>query len=444
VPEVISSFSPRRPAVAEPAFAEPTVRRAKPSWRRAPQRLWLRRAVFQVHLWLGLVLALYAVVIGLSGSALVFREEIEEAIQGGLLNIQPDFLSADSRPAHLDGAIHAIEAARPGFTGVGLRDFDRRDRAATLLMRPTHGAPTSDYRLVSFNPYTGRVLLDRQRYAGVLGWLTNLHFYLLAGEAGLRVSGLMALGLLVLCASGLVLWWPGVRRWAAALVLRRRARWQRLNWDLHSVVGFWCSATLVAVTFTGLYFAFPATVSNIVILATGGNTRHSEAVAESETKSQKPILIPMITVDQAIIKAHRALPPDAPPGYLQLPTTLNSPYRVTGYYTNTAPYSQLVQVTLDSHTGATMSSTDTRSQVLGMRIIQYFFAIHFGSFGGVGALGLTVKLLWALLGLSPALLAVTGLLMYWNRKLRLWSGITQCRRPRDVDSSGKVVGRTGQ
>jgi uncharacterized iron-regulated membrane protein len=45
--------------------------------------------------------------------------------------------------------------------------------------------------------------------------------------------------------------------------------------------------------------------------------------------------------------------------------------------------------------------------------------VHFGLFGGDGVLGLLVKIVWVLLGIVPALLAVTGLLMYWNRNLRM-------------------------
>jgi uncharacterized iron-regulated membrane protein len=43
---------------------------------RQPQSLWLRKALFQVHLWTGLGAGLYIVVISLSGSAIVFRREI--------------------------------------------------------------------------------------------------------------------------------------------------------------------------------------------------------------------------------------------------------------------------------------------------------------------------------------------------------------------------------
>ena len=44
-----------------------------------PRKLWLRRALFQIHLWLGVLLAVYVIIIGLSGSILVFQDEIRHA-----------------------------------------------------------------------------------------------------------------------------------------------------------------------------------------------------------------------------------------------------------------------------------------------------------------------------------------------------------------------------
>ena len=42
-------------------------------WMRAPQKLWLRRAIFQIHLWSGIGLGVYMFVICLTGSVLVYR-----------------------------------------------------------------------------------------------------------------------------------------------------------------------------------------------------------------------------------------------------------------------------------------------------------------------------------------------------------------------------------
>ena len=41
-----------------------------------PRKLWLRKAIFQVHLWAGIFLTLYVVVIALTGSVLVFESEL--------------------------------------------------------------------------------------------------------------------------------------------------------------------------------------------------------------------------------------------------------------------------------------------------------------------------------------------------------------------------------
>jgi uncharacterized iron-regulated membrane protein len=62
-----------------------------------------------------------------------------------------------------------------------------------------------------------------------------------------------------------------------------------------------------------------------------------------------------------------------------------------------------------------LTSSDTRQQTRGLRLEQYFAAVHFGSFAGKGIFGTLVKMLWVFLGIVPAILAVTGLLMYWNR-----------------------------
>ena len=45
-------------------------------WRRQPQRIWLRRALFQVHLWSGIVVGLYVFLISVTGSVLVYRNEL--------------------------------------------------------------------------------------------------------------------------------------------------------------------------------------------------------------------------------------------------------------------------------------------------------------------------------------------------------------------------------
>src|SRR4051812_35495822 len=49
------------------------------SFLRRPQSTFVRRALFQVHLWAGVALALYISVVGFTGAVLVFRPEMQKA-----------------------------------------------------------------------------------------------------------------------------------------------------------------------------------------------------------------------------------------------------------------------------------------------------------------------------------------------------------------------------
>jgi uncharacterized iron-regulated membrane protein len=66
----------------------PRQRRESSSWLRQPQNTWTRKATFQLHLWSGLILGLYIVVVCASGSVLVFRNDIyslfEDWMQAGI------------------------------------------------------------------------------------------------------------------------------------------------------------------------------------------------------------------------------------------------------------------------------------------------------------------------------------------------------------------------
>ena len=47
-------------------------------WMLQPQAVWLRKATFQLHLWSGIGIGLYVLLVSVTGSVLVYRNEIEE------------------------------------------------------------------------------------------------------------------------------------------------------------------------------------------------------------------------------------------------------------------------------------------------------------------------------------------------------------------------------
>jgi uncharacterized iron-regulated membrane protein len=109
-----------------------------------------------------------------------------------------------------------------------------------------------------FDPYTGADLGDPRSGLGrLVGWLADLHDNLLSGLTGRSLNGIGA-GLLVLLAcTGIVIWWPGIKHWRRSIAINPRARFARVNWDLHSAIGFWCSLSVLIWGISGFCLCFP-------------------------------------------------------------------------------------------------------------------------------------------------------------------------------------------
>ena len=109
-----------------------------------------------------------------------------------------------------------------------------------------------------FHPYTGEDLGDPLPLGyRVSAWTLDLHDNLLNGRTGRRINGLGALCFIVLFGTGVVIWWPGISSWRRSLTLDLRANWKRLNWNLHSVLGFWFMPFILIWGVSGVYLSFP-------------------------------------------------------------------------------------------------------------------------------------------------------------------------------------------
>jgi uncharacterized iron-regulated membrane protein len=216
-------------------------------WLRRPQTTWLRKAFFQIHLWSGLILGLYIAVVCVSGSAVVFRNDIYDVLVAKLL------VTPQGQPLSHDQLEMVLRRTYPGFAIRELRPGRDRDEASEVVL----ARGTSELsRLV--NPYTGE---DRgpaiSQWFRVMRWVSDLHGNLLLGPNGMSWNSIGGGLTALLCLTGLVVWWPGVANWRRNLVMRRGVGWKRMNWDLHSAVGFWSFALVFMWGTTGFYFVYP-------------------------------------------------------------------------------------------------------------------------------------------------------------------------------------------
>jgi len=218
---------------------------------RQPQSAWLRRALFQVHLWIGIGLGLYVLAICLSGSAIVLRREMDKTFCPRIVMVAPA-----GRPL-TDAELEA--RARASYRGFELRRVEIRGprvSGAATEVRFIGGAGIQE-RL--FNPYTGESLGDTiDCEPPVVTWLADFHDNLLAGHTGRLVNGVGAVVVALMCITGAVLWWPGrTGGWWRRMSLRRGVSGRRFIFDLHHMLGFWLFLFVALWAITGIYFAFP-------------------------------------------------------------------------------------------------------------------------------------------------------------------------------------------
>ena len=228
-------------------------------WRRyftQPQGLFLRKALFQVHLWVGLALGLYIVMLSLTGSALVLREELDDAFQTPRPVFEPN-----RRVLSSEELTRSVLRVYPEYTVSRMGDRVRRSNPVIEVWLDRG----SDHKERLLNPYTGEDLGDAvtQGTHAIL-WLASLHDELLFGERGRFWNGIGSALITLLCLTGAFIWWPGIRNWRRSMTVKWSAAWPRLNFDLHSATGFWFFAIVFAWAISGVYLAIPQPFGAVV------------------------------------------------------------------------------------------------------------------------------------------------------------------------------------
>jgi uncharacterized iron-regulated membrane protein len=217
-------------------------------WVRQPQKIWLRRALFQVHLWSGIALGLYVLLMSTTGSVLVYSNELYRAAT------PPPIFSKNPSPRLTDDQLsEAALRLYPGYVISRITRSRNRDQAVDVWLRR---GQEIQYRL--FDPRSGADL-GSSVPGGIrlVSQLIDLHDNLFAGDTGRRVNGAGALATLVLTMTGFAIWWPGIKTWRRSLALCPGLGWKRLIWNMHSVIGFWSFGFIVLFAVSGVYLCFP-------------------------------------------------------------------------------------------------------------------------------------------------------------------------------------------
>jgi uncharacterized iron-regulated membrane protein len=235
------------------------------SWLHRPQGVALRKALFQVHLWSGLILAIYVFVMCVSGTVLIYRRELAKVFSAEPL------VAAGPGPRLLpDELKQAAMRAHPGYEVN--RVFESRNPNRPVEIWLERGGKKSE-RL--FNPYSGADLGNSLQVGfRIVLWLVDLHDNLLAGRTGHLVNAVGGACVMLMCVSGIIIWWPGIEKWRRSLTIDWKANFKSLNWSLHSALGFWSFLFIFMWGISGIYLSWPAPFNGVVDYLDASHSKH--------------------------------------------------------------------------------------------------------------------------------------------------------------------------
>ena len=355
----------------------------------------LRYVLLKVHLYLGLVAAIFLVILGLTGAIIAFEPEIEHLLHSGDWYVK-------TGPRTLPQA-ELIRAAQEKFAPArvtAVHIFREANLVEEMQM--------TDRAVVHINPYDGSIVSRATGPSGSQRTLAKIHqiHLRLATDArssfssvGKAIVSYAGLVLVILVPTGFILWWRTRRasiKWSGS--------WFRICFDAHHAVGIYAALFLFVVAVTGVLIGFDWGEEAIYAITKSGPPDFRAKLPQSTPQpGAKPI-----DADRAMEIARGALP-GSTVSVIQLPLGPKAAYNV---HLRTEETAETVHsgVTIDQYSGQVLKVRDIRKDSPGYRLIRINRSIHTGDL-----LGTPTHILMSLSSLLLVAMVVTGVVIWWKK-----------------------------
>lgn len=380
----------------------------------------MRPFFVRLHRYAGLVLAGVLFVAGLTGSVIAFQEEIDRGLNPDLYQRSS---AAPSLP--LDDLIAAVE--RQTGEEVSALYLERTGENVLLKVEAAEQGVTLDFDQVFADPASGRVIgtrfwgeccLERKN---IIPFLYTLHNSLhVPGVWGALIMGGVAMLWLVDCFVGFYLTLPAGRRnwrkWKIAWTLKPGARGVRLGLDLHRAGGLWLWGVLIVTASSGIALNLRDQVFRpaVDVVATLSPTPVDQAIAAGSANTPDRRLKFSDAVERAREHAQEVFP-DPVAHYVLYVAELNTyGIALTNRDDDRHPLSGMGPSWLyvSASDGRVVARDIMGEGTVGDAFLQSQFSLHSGHI-----LGMWGRLLIALAGLLVAMLSVTGVYVWWRKRL---------------------------
>jgi uncharacterized iron-regulated membrane protein len=216
----------------------------------------MRPAIVIFHRYVGLLMAGFLILTGITGSLLAWNHELDAALSPQLFSVS----ITPPPPLTLSELENRITAYYP--KAVIIYTPLRMTAGESISVFITN----SNNDQLFFNPYTGELLGERkwgdisQGIKNFMPFIYRLHYSLALDETGKLVLGIVALLWSIDCFTGAYLTLPknnDITRWLSAWKIRWHASRYKLNFDLHRASGLWTWGMLLVLAWSSVSFNLP-------------------------------------------------------------------------------------------------------------------------------------------------------------------------------------------
>jgi uncharacterized iron-regulated membrane protein len=345
------------------------------------------RLVRLAHRWTGGLIGLLLLVLGLTGTVLVFKDDWLRAV-----------------------VPHAAEArvSDPRLIGAALdQAFSASDRPRSVILADDrlgiHRLNFEDKTRGAYATQTGQVVARWDSlWARPELWLFDLHHYLLIGDVGKTIAGIAGLAGLGFVVTGVILWWPTRRTFVFAVLPKT---WKRAGIvKHHRDMGVWAAPVLAVILTTGSILALPLYEGLAMALSPGKDLKAIMAPPEHEGGALSPDLDWSAMMSEA-----QGRFPDAAPRIISLPSKSGGLISLRMRRAAEWLPNGRTQVWFDPADGRIVGTRDALTLPLGLRVANAQYPIHAAQVGG-----LAYRLVVAASGLALTLLGSLAVFTFWG------------------------------
>lgn len=356
----------------------------------------------KLHIYLGLTLGLLFSVIGLSGSILVFYVEIDALLNH--VKLKP----AATRNIQYEDAYKTLQGAFPELDGAWRLEINgATDEIAARYYKPPQTRDKDFAPLMVWLSNDGRNVM-RQDYWGqyAMTFIYDMHYRLLAGEAGGVILGYLSLLIIIFLIAGLITWLPRKGKIHQAIKFKPNSGTIRRLYDIHKLSGVYSLFFLLLLTITGVMLELPKESEFLL-------GKFVAPISEIKAPIARESNLRNVTIDAAINNV-KANIPNSEVKWIETPAK-NSQFYKMRLKTKEDPSNRF------PHSFAYINKTNGNIEMVYLynnqssssKIMNWLHTLHDGTL-----LGIYSRILYVLIGLLPMILYITGIARYIIRKQR--------------------------